>query len=580
MTRLSDGKPVIAFVDDLQWGDAESAEALFKALCPPSSPLVFFVGTYRSDEAEGSEFLKKWNELLDNSQKVLNQRNVHVHPLSTAQCVELIIENLNRDTPAVREQAEELARQTGGNPFLVSELLESIGAEDNANEPLALAQLISAKLDSLESEASQLLNTVAVSGQALPLLELANAVGSDSFNIGVLTAMTNQRLVRILGSEQDQKVDTYHDRIRETILQNIEGATKRECHFKLAKAIEISAGIHEATEKDAPSDHGLEKHLARVYDLAYHYDAAGESALTLQYSVLAAEQAEKQFSSKVAAEQYARAARNANQADEALQFRIYLGWGKASRLTGEYAAAIEALDRAYQLASTRLERAQVDGLKADLTHKQGLMGESLKLYSEALRQLGIYVPKTRVGFVFALFYQTAVQVAHTWLPKFVYQRNREATPEEALAMELANRNSIVSYFNDGIRMMWTHLRGLNMAETRKPGRMLAYAYGLHPAPLMSLRMEARGQRYNAQATKLAEQYGDELLIGHCYSMIGLAQYSNGHYLQSIESSTIALERLEKTGDFYLRMQTDFVLSMSMLRAGSTVDVCAASCRGI
>jgi hypothetical protein len=130
----------------------------------------------------------------------------------------------------------------------------------------------------------------------------------------------------------------------------------------------------------------------------------------------------------------------------------------------------------------------------------------------------------------------------------------------------------VSYYNDGIRMMWTHLRGLNLAETRKPGRMLAYAYGLHPAPLMSLRMEARGQRYNAEATNLAEQHGDELLIGHCYCMIGLAQYHNGHYERSIESCTIGLERLEKTGDFYLRTQTDWILSMSMLRAGNTNDV--------
>ena len=63
LTRISRRCPIVWFIDGLQWGDADSAEALFEVLRPPAAPSVLLLGTYRSDETEGSAFLKMWKQL-------------------------------------------------------------------------------------------------------------------------------------------------------------------------------------------------------------------------------------------------------------------------------------------------------------------------------------------------------------------------------------------------------------------------------------------------------------------------------------------------------------------------------------
>jgi two-component system sensor kinase len=136
-----------------------------------------------------------------------------------------------------------------------------------------------------------------------------------------------------------------------------------------------------------------------------------------------------------------------------------------------------------------------------------------------------------------------------------------------LAIELANRNSIVSYYSNGLRMLWTHLKGVNLAETRRPSPGLAYAYGLHPAPMAAVGLSSRGLRYSEKSLALAEESGDLLTQGHCYTMRSMAFYTLAQYESTIADATRAIGLLSQAGDPYLTFIAESHASLSTQRLG-------------
>ena len=62
LVAISQSIPIAAFVDDLQWGDADSAEMLVRILAPPKPPAILFLGSFRSDELDDSPFLGEWSK--------------------------------------------------------------------------------------------------------------------------------------------------------------------------------------------------------------------------------------------------------------------------------------------------------------------------------------------------------------------------------------------------------------------------------------------------------------------------------------------------------------------------------------
>ncbi len=333
--RISRRSPIVWFIDDLQWGDADSAEALFEILRPPEAPWVLVLGTYRSDEVDGSAFLTNWRELHRRHDVPLAERVVKVGPLSTEESTDLVIDLLGKDDARVRARAAEFARETRGNAFLLVELVGCFDPDADSFEPMPLHEVLDRKLGRLPAEAGHLLDVVAISGQALSLEEASRTAGHLVPSVATITRMRNERLVRLIGPDDSPMVDTYHDRVRETIIARMDDHTSKTIHRTMAEVIEQGAA-GQSPEMLAALEHALnmsandQRVVPRVYDLAYHFDAAGEKRKASVYALLAAEQARRQSALEVATNNFAIAQRNLDSDKVAIRARIAEGFGARS----------------------------------------------------------------------------------------------------------------------------------------------------------------------------------------------------------------------------------------------------------
>jgi hypothetical protein len=119
---------LVLFIDDLQWGDADSAVQLADLLRPPDPPVLLLLGCYRSEDAGTSPCLRVLLEPTATTEPGPDRRELAVGDLSPSQARDLARALLGGDGPASHAHADLIARDSAGNPFFVSELVQCLAA--------------------------------------------------------------------------------------------------------------------------------------------------------------------------------------------------------------------------------------------------------------------------------------------------------------------------------------------------------------------------------------------------------------------------------------------------------------------
>lgn len=278
-SALSSSRALVLSVDDLQWGDADSAMLLEAALRDPHPPRVLFLGCYRRNEDAHSGFLARSRAAAD------ARDGLHV--------TELGIERL--DEPAARALARQLLGaqatphlvsmivvEAAGNPFFLSELARfaadggggwSDRAERDGGPHLTLDDVVGWRTRSLPGEARRLLEVLTVAGQPMPLSLGEQAAGLGPLERNAESTLRSRRLVRSTGPTHARRIETYHDRIRDVVLARIDSPSLRSIHQRIAATLE-------AARIDEPDI------------LATHFLGAGMEGRAAQYKWMAGERAE------------------------------------------------------------------------------------------------------------------------------------------------------------------------------------------------------------------------------------------------------------------------------------------------
>jgi hypothetical protein len=396
LSSLARRRPLVLFVDDAQWGDTDSAALLLELVRPPHAPPLLLAMTYREEEAQASPFLCELSAHWDESTDV---RDVPVGPLEHADAHQLALTLLGSGGESVAKIADIIARESGGSPFLVEELVRSRGLQardmsaQDASAALAsvtLEQMVSDRLAALPEQARRLLEIVAVGGRPLTVSLASQAAGIQGAADEVIALLRTRRFLRAGLRDGREVLEAVHARIRETIVAQLDVASVREHHGRLARVLEVTPDVD-------------------VEALATHLLGAGETERGAQFAERAAEQAV----GKLAFDQAARLLRLTLEtlpasSPDLRRLRKRLGevleWAGRSAEAGR--VYLEAAEGAPALEKVDLQRAA-----AEQFHASGRMEEGTQVLHQVLAAVGVKAPRSgRSALFWLIVYQLWLRV--------------------------------------------------------------------------------------------------------------------------------------------------------------------------
>ena len=225
--RLVRETPVLVAIDDLQWLDTSSAQAIAFAVRRLSGRVAVFATT-RSDRA--SLAATSWLQL--SAPDAI--RRITLRPMDISDLRAVITERLGRSLP--RSTMVDIQQVSGGNPLYGLELARSLQGQTlaPASLPASLSELVRARIGSLAHDARHAL--LAAACLAIPTVELvARATDTDPADLLALLAVAeNTEIVEIDG----QYLHFAHPLLARGVYTDTPPPLRRAMHDRLAGLVE------------------------------------------------------------------------------------------------------------------------------------------------------------------------------------------------------------------------------------------------------------------------------------------------------------------------------------------------------
>jgi DNA-binding SARP family transcriptional activator len=343
LVRVASSRPLVLVLDDLQWGDEPSLEALRFVATRPDDARLLVVGTYRTTELDGP--------FAGTLAALAGERSVsrlELTGLAESELAELL------SSATCDEVSETLAaavhHRTGGNPFYASQLVRLLDTErdlstDGADSVLRLAvpggvrDVVRRRLERLSDGTRELLTRAAVVGEEFEL----ELVASDQERA---LDLLETALAHHVVAESATGVGRFrfsHALVREALYADLSAVRKARLHREVGEALEALHG-DDADRALELAHHFYEAAPAGMAERAYRYAVRAADVATDR---LAYEQAEHQLRRAVGL--LGRTAPGRERAERELDLQVRIG--ALLMMTDGYAAPAvgEACARAHEL---------------------------------------------------------------------------------------------------------------------------------------------------------------------------------------------------------------------------------------
>lgn len=295
LTRLAELRPLVLFLDDLHWADADSLAVLSRLSQQLSRFPILILLAFREEDVAENEHLRV---LLHALRRIPFSCTFAVERLTPDESRSLVAQLLGPERESIESLAAALYRTTAGNALFLTEAVKNL--RERSEQPGELSphfspsqrvqEIIEERIERLPSTSLDVLRLAAVVGRdfGLELLEAA-AEGDPAEGLEVLLRR------QFLLERPDERLDFVHQIVRQVAYDRLNSLQRRRLHTRVAHALVTGGKAHENPAEIA-FHFGQAGPGARP-DFAYYSLLAGESLLR----TLASQQAIVHFDRGLAA---------------------------------------------------------------------------------------------------------------------------------------------------------------------------------------------------------------------------------------------------------------------------------------
>ncbi|MGY1640925.1 AAA family ATPase [Geodermatophilus sp. SYSU D00703] len=359
--------PVVLALEDLHWSGAAGLQLLGHLVERTAESPLLVLATHRTTAPERSAAL---TAAIAGLYRLDGVRRLDLAGLSTEDIAEYLAHEARVPEHRARVAAALLRDRTGGNPFLLRELLrEAAGTVPGpgAAAPLSVQDMLSGRLERLSAPERQTLELAAVMGEECDLATLlaVTAWGEDTTLAALDTAVAYGLL-----EPAGPAFRFPHSLARQAVLDLMPATRRAREHLRVAAALEATGAVSDR----------------RTQRLAHHYAqgaALGAADRAVHYLTEAAQAASRSLAHEDAARWYEQAAALAE--DPAQRYRLLLSAAGAHLLGGDFARARGLFEQVAGAAGPRERLEAAIGFEG-ASWRPGLLGHrAVELLTEALR---------------------------------------------------------------------------------------------------------------------------------------------------------------------------------------------------
>ena len=386
-------RPVVLFVDDLQWAGRTPLAIVDLLLSEQQVQGLLLAGAYRDDGLDASHPLGS----MVSGWRQAGVQQLRLQNLPVSGSVALIAEMLRAERAAAAGLADVVNPYTSGNPYETVELLNALRRDGLLTATSAgwrwdesavrthlgqrdVAGMLAARVDAMPSTSRAMVETMASLGWRAELSLLQTATAEPASSVEQMLAPALDEGLLVVEPGPHQAVRFRHDRTREVILGRLHPGPRHTLQLTMARRLAAVPELFAvAAEQYLPVVDAVRDDAERRRVVGLLRRAAEQATLTGDYSLVNA--------------LLAAAARLIDPGDEtALLVEVHTGRHAALYGIGRLDEADEVYRTIEGLSTTATQRANATVVQVLSLTQRSRLTDAIGLGLDSLRELGITVP--------------------------------------------------------------------------------------------------------------------------------------------------------------------------------------------